>query len=71
MQNNLTEKEVLIYQPSLSFCLSSAFWVSGSPPRVGLLPWQAIAGFHAAGLTAAAALVMLKRPLRRRSVAKC
>lgn len=40
-------------------------------PRVGLLPWQAIAGFHAAGLTAAAAPVMLKRPLRRRSVAKC
>ena len=31
-------------------------------PVVGLLPWWAVAGFHAAGLAAAAALVIAKRP---------
>ena len=34
-------------------------------PVVGLLPWQAVVGFHAAGLATAAALVILKRPSRQ------
>lgn len=41
------------------------FGFSVAAPLMGLVPWQAIVGFHAAGLTSATILVTLKRPRRQ------